>query len=118
MATLVFNEQSYVVDHAVKGSNYINGYDANGIGIVSIQNITDFSGISYDGVYLTPEECPEEPYNFLKVVNGYLTKKVRANADAALDITAPQVRDIYAGTADMTPGVTALPTGVLYVMYE
>lgn len=34
------------------------------------------------------------------------------------DISTPQVRNIYAGTADMTAGSTALPTGVIYLVYE
>lgn len=40
------------------------------------------------------------------------------NAGGAQSLTVAQVRNIYAGTADMTPGATALPTGTLYLMYE
>lgn len=34
------------------------------------------------------------------------------------DITTPQIREIYAGTTDLTAGSTPLPTGTLYFVYE
>lgn len=34
------------------------------------------------------------------------------------DLSTSQVRNIYAGTADMTAGSTALATGVIYLVYE
>lgn len=118
MTTLKYNGQSYVVDHAVKGADYINGYDANGIGVISIQNIKDFSAIEYDGVFMNPEECAEEPCNIIRAPRGILPKELHANPFSVEDVTKAQVRNIYAGTADMTPGVTTLATGDLYVMYE
>jgi len=49
---------------------------------------------------------------------GTLAGKVLANAAAQQDLAASQIRNIYAGTARMTAGETALPTGTIYLVYE
>ena len=52
------------------------------------------------------------------VTAGTLAGKVNANASAAGTLTAAQVRDISVGTAELTPGTSALVTGSLYFVYE
>ena len=52
------------------------------------------------------------------ITEGTLAGKVRANAASAADVGVSQVRNIYAGTADLLPGVSALETGALYFVYE
>lgn len=52
------------------------------------------------------------------ITAGKLGGKVQANATAAKTLTDAQVRDIYAGTDDMTVGVTSLATGAIYCFYE
>lgn len=52
------------------------------------------------------------------ITAGTLAGKVQANATAAATVTAAQVRNIYAGTEDMTAGTTALASGTLYFVYE
>ena len=52
------------------------------------------------------------------ITAGTLAGKVQANASAAATVTTAQVRDIYAGTEDMTAGTTALASGTLYFVYE
>ena len=52
------------------------------------------------------------------ITAGTLAGKVVANASAVTDLTAKQVRNIYAGTADMTAGTTELATGDIYIVYE
>lgn len=52
------------------------------------------------------------------ITAGTLAGKVNANATAAATVGTAQVRDIYAGTEDMTAGTTPLATGVLYFVYE
>lgn len=52
------------------------------------------------------------------ITAGTLAGKVVANASAVTDLTAKQVRNIYAGTTDMEAGVTALTTGDIYIVYE
>ena len=49
---------------------------------------------------------------------GSLGAKVMANATAVATVGNPQVRNIYAGTTDMTAGTTALASGAIYVVYE
>lgn len=40
------------------------------------------------------------------------------NVAANPDVNTAAIRNIYAGTYDMTPGSTGLTTGVVYLMYE
>lgn len=73
MAIITFNDVPYTVDHAVKGTNYVHGYNVAGVCVFSLEGITDFSVVAYDGVYLTPEVCFAEACNELRHVNGKLT---------------------------------------------
>lgn len=41
-----------------------------------------------------------------------------ANATATANLGTKQVRNIYAGTAALTPGVSVLPAGDIYIQYE
>lgn len=52
------------------------------------------------------------------ITAGTLGGKVNANATAAATLSNAQVRDIYAGTGDMTAGSSSLTTGTLYFVYE
>lgn len=72
MATLTYNGESYTVDHAVKGADFIHGYDANAVMIVSFEGITNFSAFDYDGTYMEPEHCLAEGCNDVKYVGGRL----------------------------------------------
>lgn len=47
-----------------------------------------------------------------------LGAQVKANATSVQTLGTSQVRNIYAGTSDMTAGTTALTTGDIYVVYE
>lgn len=75
MAKITCGEQSYTVNHAVKGADYVHGYDAEGNLVVSFEGVTNFSGITYDGTYMAPEACVDEPCNQLYHVNGKLVKR-------------------------------------------
>ena len=44
--------------------------------------------------------------------------QVKANATAVQTLGTSQVRNIYAGTSDMTAGTSALTTGDIYLAYE
>ena len=57
-------------------------------------------------------------HNAEQVTAGTLAGKVLANAASAADVTASQLRNIYAGTSDMTAGSSSLATGCLYLVYE
>lgn len=52
------------------------------------------------------------------ITAGTLGGKVNANATAAATLSAAQVRDIYAGTADAKAGTSSLTTGTIYAVYE
>lgn len=72
MATLKFNGESFVVDHAVKGTDYVHGYNAAGDCVVAIEGIKDFSIITYDSTYMTPDKCLDEACNTVRFVDGKL----------------------------------------------
>lgn len=52
------------------------------------------------------------------ITAGTLGGQVKANATAAAVLTTAQVRSIRAGTADLTPGESALASGEVYLVYE
>ena len=52
------------------------------------------------------------------VSSGTFAGQVVANANAVQTLTTKQVRNIYAGTEDMTAGTTELATGDIYIVYE
>lgn len=52
------------------------------------------------------------------ITAGTLGGQVQANATAAAALDVAQVRSIRAGTADLTPGESALATGEVYLVYE
>lgn len=74
MAVITYLGESYTVDHAVKGADFIHGYDANSVMIVSFEGIKDFSGFTYNGTYMEPESCLAESCNDVKYVDGGLKK--------------------------------------------
>lgn len=67
-----------------------------------------------------PSSMPPTAHNQAAstITAGTLAGKVVANASAVSTTTDKQVRNIYAGTTDMTAGTTTLATGDIYVMYE
>lgn len=52
------------------------------------------------------------------ITGGYFAGAVKASPTAVAKVTDSMVRNIYAGTADMTAGTTTLASGAIYVMYE
>lgn len=112
MAVLKFNSKSYTVDHAVKGDDYVHGYNANGICIVSIDGVKDFSTISYSGTYLSPDECLAESRNDLKYCgNELLTNDGRpVQLSVHVNVTLP----VSAWTNSTTAGfVQSIVVGAL-----
>lgn len=75
----------------------------------SKSDITDF-----------PTSMPPTAHNQAAstITAGTFAGKVQANASAAATVTTAQVRDIYAGTDDMTAGTSSLASGTLYLVYE
>ena len=52
------------------------------------------------------------------ITAGGFAGKVTANGTAMASLGDTQLRNIYAGTSDMTAGTTALGTGAIYLVYE
>lgn len=52
------------------------------------------------------------------ITAGTLGGQVAANATAVAALDTKQVRNIYAGTAELTAGTSYLPTGDIYIQYE
>ena len=72
MPTITFNGESFVVDHAVEGDDFVHGYDAAGNCIVSLDGIRDMGEVTYDGDYMRLRECLAEPGNTVKYCGGSL----------------------------------------------
>ena len=81
METLAYNDMSWSVDHAVKGSNYVRGYASDGRLIIAIDETSDFNNIEYDGIYLTPDECLTDSCNEVLHVGGKLIRRDGAEVD-------------------------------------
>ena len=139
MGILTHYDSSYTVDHAVKGEDFIHGYDENAELIVSFEGIRDFSGFTYDGTYLEPEHCLAEGYNDVKFVSGGLKKADgtalsptdfgaaedghthddRYYTETEMDTKMAEKAPAYTyGTTDLTAGSSALATGTLHFVYE
>ena len=67
-----------------------------------------------------PETMPPSAHNqeASTITAGTLGGQVVANAAAVATLGTKQVRNIYAGTAELTAGTSALPTGDIYIQYE
>lgn len=107
MAVITYLGTDYTVDHAVKGADYIHGYDANAVMIVSFEGISDFSLFSYNGTYMTPEHCLAEGCNDVKCVAGSLVTRDGKSVSTTVEVTLAAsgwVDGVYTITID---GVTA-----------
>lgn len=71
-----------------------------------------------DNVWSQIEKISEDANIVAKDINNVMTSKVVANATAVANLSNKQVRNIYAGTTDLTPGVSVLPSGDIYIVYE
>lgn len=112
MQYLIFKNTTYEVDHAVKGADFIHGYDATGKVVVAFEGVTDFSVFEYDGSYLAPEDCISEPCNDLKYCAGKLQKRdgtaVTPVAIGAAPVDSVGTNKVYKKLTDI--GITTFPT--------
>lgn len=108
--------------NAVPNTRKINGRSLN-------SDITldadDFGAYPSDFGYELEEalyphlENQNNPHNVTaQHITGTFGGQVIANASAMTSLSTAQVRNIYAGTADMVAGTTELPTGSIYFVYE
>lgn len=95
MASLTFNGNTYIVDHAVKGANYVHGYNANGECIIAIEGVSNFDKIRYSGAYLAPEACVNEACNEVLYVNGALVLRSGKSVNVAQQIESAEHPGCY-----------------------
>ena len=67
-----------------------------------------------------PETMPpsEHEHSASDITEGTFAGKVVGNETAVSVLADKQFRNIYAGTAELTSGTSALPTGDIYIQYE
>lgn len=107
MAILSFCGESYTVDHAVKGTDYIHGYDENGVCIVAFENMADIEAVEYDGEFMAPEDCAAEVCNKVVYCGGKL--KTLGGAEVNKSVAVELAADAWADSAQAVnvAGVTA-----------
>lgn len=81
---------------------------------------TELKTISQNGKDVTTDTliALEHTHKASTISAGTFAGQVVANASAVQTLTTKQVRNIYAGTDDMTAGTTELATGDIYIVYE
>lgn len=100
----------------IKGA-FISNTDVEQVTTVSIDSsaVNGSSNlITSDAVY----DATHDKVAYSDTTNKILDGKLVANTTAVQTLGTSQVRNIYAGTTDMTAGTTALATGDIYVVYE
>lgn len=106
MAILTYNGESYTVDHAVKGADFIHGYDAKSVLIVAFDGIINFSGFTYDGTYMEPEHCLAEGCNDVKFAGGIWQTRDGTPLLRTVTITFPTASWVDNGNEIFTQNVT------------
>lgn len=94
------------------------GLNANGEPIKIAPNGTTTHTLLHTGNYTDYVAPKSHNQSASTISTGTLAGKVVANATATATLGEGQVRNITAGTDDMTAGTTSLTTGAIYVMYE
>lgn len=90
----------------------------NGVAVGNDPKFTDTTYTQGTGISISGGAINIAEHAASYVGAGTMAGRVRANGTAAATLGNAQVRDIYAGTADMTEGTTALTTGAVYLQYE
>ena len=100
------------------GTNGAAGANAtiNGVNALTLTAGTGLSGSQSGNTFTLSLESHTQAASTVSA--GTFAGQVVANASAVQTLTAKQVRNIYAGTEDMTAGTTELATGDIYIVYE
>lgn len=116
------------VTQAVSGTDYLlpSGTASKANTLANARNIIIGNATkSFNGsanITYTLDEIGAAPVSHSQAAStitaGTLGGAVVANASAVTNLNTKQVRNIHAGTTDMTAGVTPLPTGDIYIYYE
>ena len=84
-----------------------------------------FNGSDYDVLYpqvqpsnITSGELTNNTISPSNILQGTLANQLLASANSVSNLTSTMIRNIYAGTTDMTVGSSVLPAGDIYLCYE
>lgn len=113
MAVLTFLGESYTVDHAVKGADYVHGYDANGVCIVAFEDMADLTAIGYDGTFMAPGDCEAEVCNKVVYCGGKL--KTLGGVEIIKGVAVSLPASGWAGNAQ-TANVAGVAAGSIVIV--
>lgn len=119
-------QQAYVEIPAIKGANGPQGPAGSaGPNEVTAATATNITGLLKGNGSTIQQAVAGEDYaeashtqSASTITAGTFAGQVKANADAVSALATAQVRNIYAGTTDLTSGTSALATGDIYFVYE
>ena len=97
-------DTSYVNTEVAKKANTIHSHDISDI--TNLQSTLDSKAASSHNQAAST------------ITEGTFAGQVNANATAVANVGTAQVRNISAGTTDLTAGTSALATGEIYFVYE
>ena len=95
-----------------------NTPDENGNVTIDSGGVKTVNGQQPDAAGNVQIETGSDTLPASSVTSGTFAGQVVANENAVQTLTTKQVRNIYAGTEDMTAGITELATGDTYIVYE
>lgn len=92
--------------------------DANGNVTVDAGGVKTVNGQQPDSAGNVQIETGSNTLPANAITAGTFAGQVVANATTVAALGTKQVRNIYAGTADLEAGVSPLPAGDIYIVYE
>ena len=95
----------------------VNALSANKADKVSSATAGDLAGLDSNG-NLTDSGVKSANLVTADSTTHVLSGALIANATETANLGVKQVRNIYCGTTDLTPGVSILPAGDIYIYYE
>ncbi len=118
-----FDANKNPIDSGKKASDFVA---ASAVGTAAAKNVPTSGNASSTEVVmgndtrLTNSRTPTAHNHSAADINSSSTlgAQVKANATSVQTLGTSQLRNIYAGTSDMTAGTSALTTGDIYVVYE
>lgn len=89
--------------------------ESGGTGATNAADARTNLGITAENIGASPSSHTQSAST---ITSGVFPSWVKANTASEKALTTAQLRNIYAGTDDMTAGTTALATGEVYLVYE
>lgn len=95
-------------------------YTAAEVGITTTTEVTSGSSdlVTSGAVYNAISQIDTvDPSNFVQQSNGAIVGSLAADANAVTNLSTPQLRNIFAGTADISVVASSLKDGDIYLRY-